>query len=264
MPLLAFPNELLLLVVGNLDRPRDLYALILTNHRLADLVTPFLHTLALEDKDLKTALQWAAKKGYEPLVSLLLDKGVDIDFATDIHKNFFKATPAFIHAAKNRHFSILKLLHARGANIDSYHHASALDYAAKNNDEEMVRFLLSKGALISEDCHHITALHKAAKWGNAAIVKLLVEHKGIHTWINHQSPSHCGGHTALHYAVRYQGGTEDRVEVLRILLEKGADASIKDTHGKTAFDYALVLRFEGALKVLLEHDPKFPQYAGAR
>lgn len=264
MPLLAFPNELLLLVVGNLDRPRDLYALILTNHRLADLVTPFLHTLALEDKDSKTALQWAAEKGYEPLVSLLLDKGVDIDFAAHVHKNPFKATPAFIHAAKNRHLSILKLLHARGANIDNYYHASALDYAAKNNDEEMVRFLLSKGALISDDCHPKTALHKAAKRGNAAIVKLLVEHKDIHTWINHQSTRHCGEQTALHYAVRYQGGMEARVEVLRTLLEKGADASIKDTHGKTAFHYALVLRFEGALKVLLEHDPKFPQYVGAR
>lgn len=48
--------------------------------------------------------------------------------------------------------------------------------------------------------------------------------------INQQSAD---GSTALHYAVK-----NDHVEVADLLLERGANASIRDMHGKTPAQYA--------------------------
>lgn len=79
--LLALPNELLLLVAGYFDCPRDLSALLLTNQRLSILLTPLLHKLAVQDRRGRTALQWAAYRGHIGLAKLVLSKGFNVNDA---------------------------------------------------------------------------------------------------------------------------------------------------------------------------------------
>jgi hypothetical protein len=86
-------------------------------------------------------------------------------------------------------------------------------------------------------------LQEACAWGNYDIVKLLIDNGAdINlTWKGINSSS-----TPLIMAIRYGG--ETTVDIVILLLEHGADKSIIDKHGKTAYDYAL----ESGVQELIE------------
>jgi uncharacterized protein len=88
--------------------------------------------------------------------------------------------------------------------------------------------LIERGAEVNKPGW--TALHYAASRaepGNAAMVRLLLEH---HAYIDAESPNRT---TPLMMAAQY--GTED---VARLLLEEGADPSLRNEQGLTAADFA--------------------------
>lgn len=139
MPLLlAIPNELLLEISAYLN-PGDLGALLRTCRFCAQLLTPRLHRIALEDRNAIPALEWASLRGHLPLVRLLLASGVDVNI--------------------------------------SQNGRTALYRAIRYNFEEVVQVLLENGAdpLIGGPATvGMTALHWAAFFGNEGIVKMLL------------------------------------------------------------------------------------------
>lgn len=125
-----------------------------------------------------TALHTAAEKGHLLIVQLLLDAGVPVDLCVEKNKwgkierissysqEFdYGNTPLFV-AAKNGHENMVRLLHDRGANIntdrvnaflqdfgngneDSYYEMSTpIISAAINNHVACVRFLLEKDSKV--------------------------------------------------------------------------------------------------------------------
>ena len=94
--------------------------------------------------------------------------------------------------------------------------------AAAMGDVAAVADLLAKGADIEVDNYGVTPLYTAADKGNLALVKLLLEHGAD---VNPRDLE--WGRTALRlaasplYAV---GSREDRAEIVRLLIEKGAGA----------------------------------------
>lgn len=82
MPLIRLPNELLFLIAENLFVP-DLNSFLQTNRHLANMLTPLLHQVAIADLDGCPALLWALRTAHEPLVRLLLEKGVDANSQKD-------------------------------------------------------------------------------------------------------------------------------------------------------------------------------------
>jgi ankyrin repeat protein len=92
-----------------------------------------------------------------------------------------------------------------------------------------------------------TALHYAATGGHTEIVQLLLDH---YAYIDAESPN---GSTPLMMAAMYSDGN-----TVRILLERGADASIKNQLGLTALDFAQRAKRPDAVEVLSVHArPKF-------
>jgi len=123
-----------------------------------------------------------------------------------------------IIAMRNDAMRVAKLLLAQpGLKVDeqSPNGNTALMMAALQKNKPAVLALLEKGAQVNRPGW--TALHYAAAAGDLDIMKLLLER---HAYIDAASPT---GTTPLMLAARE--GQEDAV---RLLLEEGADATLKD------------------------------------
>ena len=75
------------------------------------------------------------------------------------------------------------------------------------------------------------AIHVAAREGNLKIIKIFVE--ADRQCVNLRGR---GGNTALHYAASAKYITETHFEVIKFLLECGADGLIKNDKSKSAYD----------------------------
>jgi len=120
-----------------------------------------------------TQLVNASKIGdYEKLVELL-DQGVDANFRTSKYD-----TPCLQWASIFGHDSCVSLLLERGANIDALddYGASALIEASSNEHLNVVKILIERGAdlNIEDKENSLTALDKAGFKGNLQICKLLL------------------------------------------------------------------------------------------
>ena len=102
---------------------------------------------------------------------------------------------------------------------------SPLMLAALKGHTEIVKRLVEKGADVNKPGW--APLHYAATNGHIEIMNLLLEH---HAYIDASSPN---GSTPLMMAALY--GTASAV---KLLLEAGADPTIKNTLGLTAIDFA--------------------------
>ena len=121
-----------------------------------------------------------------------------------------------------------------------------LMHAAHNGDEKRVRELVAAGAKFDlVDGAGWLALHYASAGGHANIAKLLLDGKneGEGTDINRRGRDF---ETALGLASFY--GHE---AVVRLLLERGANATLRTSIGRTALSWARI-RNHAAVVALLE------------
>ncbi|KAL1853774.1 hypothetical protein Plec18170_005166 [Paecilomyces lecythidis] len=143
------------------------------------MVGYFLSLLQSLDPDSKdehdrTPLLWAAEKGHEAVVKLLLSGGADANSRDNRGR-----TPLF-QAAKNGHESIVKLLLARKDvnpdTKDDKYGQTPLSRAAEDGREAIVKMLLARDDVDpnSKDDGGKTALSWASTWGHEAVVKLLL------------------------------------------------------------------------------------------
>ena len=119
-----------------------------------------------------------------------------------------------------------------GANIDAVekNNANAVYYACQEGQIKILKLLLQYRPDLADYIGHNnqTPLVNAAKLGHLNIVEEL-----IHNWkvdINHQDQ--------LHKTPLIRAAQHSRSSVVKYLLKKGADTSIKDYDDKTAMDYA--------------------------
>ena len=119
------------------------------------------------------------------------------------------------------------LLQAREVKLDarSRNGDTALMLAAYKNKPAVVRALLDKGAEPNQTGW--TALHYAATVGNNEIVQLLLDRSA---YIDAESPNQT---TPIMMAAR--GG---HILTVKLLLDEGADATLKNGAGMTAIDFA--------------------------
>ena len=120
------------------------------------------------------------------------------------------------------------LLNARDVNFEAraFNGNTALMVAAYKGLPQVVQMLLDKGAEVNRPGW--TALHYAAAIGNNAIVGLLLEKSA---YIDAASPN---GTTPMMMAAR-----SGHILTVKLLLDEGADATLKNQQGMSAIDFAL-------------------------
>ena len=109
--------------------------------------------------------------------------------------------------------------------------------AAKRGDKEMVQVLLDLGADVEKgDISGVTALHCAAEYGSLEVVKLLLDggaKLNKKTLVSGFTPLH---HAIMPYSKYSIVGKKDHLQVIKLLLDRGANPTLKDRFGKTPLD----------------------------
>jgi ankyrin repeat protein len=216
-------------------------------------------------------LVWAADRGHERTVCILLDRGIDVEDRT------VTGTRPLHRAASGGHVTVARLLLERGAQVDARDgEAHTPLIAGAWRGIEIVQVLLDHGAGVNaEDSRGETALCVAARQGDLATMRLLLE-RGAHAQprrplraapLEYAAMRGCTdaaalllelptvdvnyrariGATALALAAR--GG---HVDLMRRLLGRGADPAIPDERGDTPAIYAASAARRDALGLLAE------------
>ncbi len=137
-----------------------------------------------------------------------------------------------IYAVEFNKINLIKLLLSRNdinVNAKNNEGDTALHFATRGCFTEIMKLLLAKPDLDvnAKDNEGRVALHYAAMLGQQDSVKLLLNNKGID--INAQDKH---GRTVLFSIYKEHG------DLMKLLLESGANPFIKDNDGKTALDSA--------------------------
>ncbi|KAI9782389.1 MAG: hypothetical protein M1839_005262 [Geoglossum umbratile] len=193
----------------------------------------------------QTPLSWAAGDGHEAVVRLLLGtEQVDVD-----SKNSSGRTP-LSWAAQNGHEAVVKLLLAAeqvDVNSKGSSGQTPLSWAAENGHEVVVKLLLAteKVDVNSKDSYYgRTPLSWAAENGHEVVVKLLLATEQVDV----DSKDSYYGRTPLSWAAR-----KGHAAVVKLLLAtEKVDVNSKDSYyGRTALSWAVENGHEAVVKLLL-------------
>src|SRR5690349_5698161 len=169
-----------------------------------------------------TRLADAAMRGDKEAVRSLLKQKVDVNAA---HGD---GATALHWAAYNDDVELVKMLLDAGANVKAATREGAITplfMACTNGDAPMIEALLKAGAdAKSVKSNGTTALMTAAASGSAEAVKVLIEHGAD---INAKEAVY--GQTALMFAAAL-----NRDSVIKVLMEHGAEANVATTVRKLA------------------------------
>lgn len=206
-------------------------------------------------EDLDAKMLEAAQKGDLNTVEELVLKGANINY-TDAWGNF-----AAFSAAWEGNTKALDLYHSLGAKI-SFENANLLCNAAYNGKVDSVRWLLDKGenanfsfADTGENALHYTISKTSEMDERTEIVKILI---ASGTDVNKKTTTgqqtlcfmrdaYLKGESPLHRAAAF-GNTS----IIKMLLEAGADPSMKDSNGDTPMSWgSWYLRDNDVLRLLM-------------
>jgi len=180
----------------------------------------------------------AVKQGdLEEVMQLVqADPGV-VDSADD-----YTLWTALHYASDNEDVAMMSYLLDQGANINS---KSKLNYtplalACQIGCLAVVELLVSRGADPVLACAHGTPLMLAATYDHVAVVGSLVKLRAVRTTIDTQDGDHwtalkCGAYCC-------------NAEVLKLLVEAGANPTKANSEGQTAMDFVLLYSLQSELE----------------
>ena len=223
----------------------------------------------LESKDEnygRTPLSWAAANGHEAVVKMLLENGAELESKDNEDR------PPLSRAAANGHEAVVKLQLEKGAELESKdkYGFTPLSRAAGKGHEAVVKLLLEEGAEPeSKDNDHRTPLSWATANGHEAVVKLLLEQgaeleskdnegrtplsRAAGSWYKLKlvSKDNDVGLSLSRRTLLSRAAANGR-EVVKLLLEEGAELESKDNDHRTPLSWASANGHEAVVKLLLE------------
>jgi len=209
-----------------------------------------------------TALQRAARKGSLDMVKLLLDNGADLKMGTPGRRSNLEA--GFTTAIVAGREEVAKYFLELGAapNSMSGGRRPAIEHAAQSCTPEFVKLLLDRGADVNRKCEAYgnTALMSAAKAGKVETTRLLLDSGADPNARNrHGDTALLAVTESLSHRAQFpltDKPNDDYLQIVRLLLEKGADVNMSRTgkysQGVTALMHCSVARNPELVKLLLD------------
>ena len=180
----------------------------------------------------------------------------DIEFRDPSDKK--KMTPLLL-AVKLGHMKTVTALHSKGANIEAKDESGMTPFllAAFLGKEDMMRELLDRGADVrARDKCKRTALHLAIKKSSDAVISFLLNLRDTDQYqevkkvdVNAADKSN---YTPLHYCAEF-----DKLEVARMLLDRGACLEAQDVAHNTPAYYAIKYRKYFIVELLFQRGADF-------
>lgn len=181
----------------------------------------------LSDPD--RALVDAASAGDAAAARAAIDAGADVNVRDDEER------PVLLSATRARDIELATMLLDAGAdpNAQDAIKDSAFLYAGAEGLDDIVTAALEHGAdVTSTNRYGGTALIPASERGHVSTVKLLLDAGVPVNHVNNLS------WTALHEAIILGDGNTNHIEIVRLLIEGGADVTIPDGDGMSPRDLA--------------------------
>lgn len=191
-----------------------------------------------------TALQRASATGHISVVAYLLDHGADIN-----HTGQSGAT-AILLAAESSFAELVQLLIDRGADL---HRATTDGWAPINgswNHAETTRVLLENGADPNRILNGVFPLFLAARNNQIEVVKVLLSFKPDLEIQSRDDDDPDANYTALIVAT-----IEGHTDVVRLLLEAGANVNGKAGLNRGPLQHAMDYNKEDVVRILMEYRP---------
>jgi ankyrin repeat protein len=200
-------------------------------------------------KDKVMDLITAAERGDVQVVQRLLAQGAHVD-AQDS-----RGRTALIAAAYNNHLDVAKVLIAAGADVNIQDNTQQSAYliatSEVGDDPRLLNLTLQHGADVrSLDSYNGTGLIRAADRGHVAIVQALLATPIMVDHVNRL------GWTALLEAVILGDGDVRHTEVVRLLVDAGANVNIADREGITALAHARERGYRDMVNILEQADAR--------
>ena len=193
------------------------------------------YTTALID-----AIRWKS----DGVVRILIDRGAIVNLSTGIF-----GSPLVTACAKGR-LEIVKLLVGKAADLHVKNlvgHSALLATASSRKSRlDLFEYMIRQGFdPLQGDKRGCNCLHYAARAKKCDHIKWMLEH-GISVNVTDDN-----GWSSLHWAV---ASTDDSAQVVKLLLDRGCDKSIRDKQGRTAFDIAKIFKRTEDIAMLANHE----------
>lgn len=186
---------------------------------------------------------WCGYSDYDfEMVKLLIENGAYLNDP---------AYPAIVCASSRGRVEEIEYVLERGANINAITHVgtSALWQASYHGYLDVIKFLLQAGLDINQHGGH--AVQIASSNGNLEVVQLLVaEQANINYQVFDRNKQDLSS-TPLHKSALF-----GHLEIMRFLLENGANPVLKDYYGYRPYTLVKKRKNKDAMDLIASYEPK--------